>query len=210
MVVTNQTREAGAVVFLLEADQALGASAAPSDGGGVGVIALPRPGDAPAAYLAQAATGSEPWLIQASRRLAMEHVARLRIGVYVVPFSSTAERPEIAASLVLEGALSSGRFTLERASASHDWDRVNRWLAEPFARLEGRVFPPPELSLRVGDPREAERLMAASAETGVRCETRGSHVHCIGDAAEPQSLRRYLRRVAARVSLPTGASVRAR
>jgi hypothetical protein len=87
----------------------------------------------------------------------------------------------------LGGRATDGALTVTRASAAlsrRDLAPVERWLAHPFATLDGRVFPAPTLSIPIA-PDEADAALDASRVVeGARCTHEGDALACAGALPE--------------------------
>ncbi len=60
------------------------------------------------------------------------------------------------------------------------WERVPRYLAEPLAQLEVRLFPPPDVELELDTEAEVETLLerARPEDAALDCVSRALRVRC--------------------------------
>lgn len=86
----------------------------------------------------------------------------------------------------ISGAMRGAELTVTRISRRHtrtDLALVERWLAHPFASLDGRVFPAPTLTLPVVDDEADAVLAAARSVEGARCAVVDGALECSGALA---------------------------
>ncbi len=79
------------------------------------------------------------------------------------------------------GVVSANQLTVTRLSrrlARTDVELTERWLAHPFASLDGRVFPAPTLTLAASESEAPIALAAARSVEGVRCVRTSTAIEC--------------------------------
>ncbi len=151
--------------------------------------------------------GGTSWRVGAERLDAPDHLRGLARGLFAelpdqveaellvaaVPFDGRLSEP--SGAVRVRGRLEGGDFVLRQASMRLDWDAVTHYLAEPFAQLVPRLFPPPELALEAENAAEAQGLVERAADEPVlRCRASGDSVRC-GVSPQLDVSRRGWRRV---------------
>lgn len=124
--------------------------------------------------------------------------ARFELTVALLPFGGDPTRPDALARVrgrVREGALAVDAFA-STPRVTLRWENVPRYLAEPLAELESRLFPPPDLELELSS--EADALVvierARSEDAALDCVAREARVRC-QTTPEREVARRAWRRV---------------
>ncbi len=98
--------------------------------------------------------------------------------IAAVPMGRELSDPALS-SVRIRGRIEEADFRLTHASVRVDWDAFARYIALPFAELEGRLFPPPDMSLQAEDSRSAEAIAAATEyEPVLECTASGVDVDC--------------------------------
>ena len=98
-------------------------------------------------------------------------------------------------SVRIRARVQDASLRVSAASMRVDWEALVRYVALPFAELEGRLFPPPDMSIDAESEQVAEAIVAASeVEPVLRCTRRGRVVDC-ATSPELDVTRRAWRRV---------------
>jgi len=124
--------------------------------------------------------------------------ATFELTIALLPFGGDPRRPDAIARArgrVREGALVVDAFASTPRVALR-WENVPRYLAEPLAELESRLFPPPDLELELDS--EADALLgierARSEDAALDCVAREARLRCQA-TPEREVARRAWRRV---------------
>lgn len=84
-----------------------------------------------------------------------------------------------ATSVRVRAHIEEADLRITESSARADWDALARYVALPFAELEGRLFPPPDMQVEAENETIAAAIVAASeAEPVLQCEHRAAIVEC--------------------------------
>lgn len=124
--------------------------------------------------------------------------ATFELMVALLPFGGDPRRPDAMArargrvregTLVVDAFASTPRVTLR-------WENVPRYLAQPLAELESRLFPPPDLELELDTEADALVVLerARSEDAALDCVVREARVRC-QTTPEREVARRAWRRV---------------
>ena len=124
--------------------------------------------------------------------------ARFELAIAVLAFGGDPQRPDAMLrargrvhedALVIEAFASTPRVSLR-------WENVARYLAQPLADLESRLFPPPDLELELDSDADATIVIERSEEedTALDCVARENRVRC-QTTPERDMARRAWRRV---------------
>ena len=98
-------------------------------------------------------------------------------------------------SIRVAGRIEEADLRVTAASVRPDWNALARYVANPFAELEGRLFPPPDMQVEAESEDVAAAIVAAADQEPVlRCTQRESLVHC-AVSPELDVTRRAWRRV---------------
>lgn len=108
--------------------------------------------------------------------------ARFELTIAILPFGGDPARPD--ATLRARGRVGGGSIIVDAIATAPArvlrWERVPRYLAEPLAQLEARLFPPPDLEVEFDTEAEVETLLerARAEDAALDCVSRGLRVRC--------------------------------
>ena len=118
----------------------------------------------------------------------------VELVIGALPMGS-APSAEPSASVRVRGRIEEADLRVVAASVRPDWNALARYVALPFAELEGRLFPPPDMQVEAESEEVAAAIVAASEEEPVlRCSRRATRVDC-AVSPELDVTRRAWRRV---------------